>query len=303
MRPAPSSSSTCRALTPPVILFSLAGILTVPKNQKIVALPLFELYDNAVRCVPPLAARPRRVAGADDRSPAAQVRPAAVVAPGPPLARQLRLRVLSVTPRRRAYTHPPSTLCTASRACLLCFLSIPPLPSSFDRASASRVFCKHSASATRARCAAGESESEQGFGGKGRDSERVSDKTSCAAFCSGFSSAQGPKRKPRALVHRRVEPCGGARRSSTHPPGSPFSPPRPTTLGFAPAARARAHRPTHAATHTSHPLPPTRLERTSSLSPLPSRRHHRTNNPPARPRLAPRWRPFTSRCSTTRPCS
>ncbi|GAA5834334.1 hypothetical protein JCM9279_004287 [Rhodotorula babjevae] len=33
-------------------------ILTVPKNQKIVALPLFELYDNAVRYGPQLASLP-----------------------------------------------------------------------------------------------------------------------------------------------------------------------------------------------------------------------------------------------------
>jgi len=30
-----------------------AEILTVPKNMKLIALPLFELYDNAVRYVTP----------------------------------------------------------------------------------------------------------------------------------------------------------------------------------------------------------------------------------------------------------
>lgn len=32
-----------------VTLCALTEILTVPKNMKLVALPLFELYDNAVR--------------------------------------------------------------------------------------------------------------------------------------------------------------------------------------------------------------------------------------------------------------
>jgi hypothetical protein len=35
----------------PSLTSFLAEVLTVPKNMKLVALPLFELYDNAVRCV------------------------------------------------------------------------------------------------------------------------------------------------------------------------------------------------------------------------------------------------------------
>ncbi|GAA6050499.1 hypothetical protein JCM3770_002628 [Rhodotorula araucariae] len=40
-------------------------ILTVPKNQKIVALPLFELYDNAVRYGPQLASLPALLSRVD----------------------------------------------------------------------------------------------------------------------------------------------------------------------------------------------------------------------------------------------
>lgn len=35
-------------------------VLSVPKNMKLLAIPLFELYDNSVRCVLPPFVRARR---------------------------------------------------------------------------------------------------------------------------------------------------------------------------------------------------------------------------------------------------
>lgn len=50
--------STCITVDGEANLTSVAEVLAVPKNMKLLAIPLFELYDNAARYGPQLSAIP-----------------------------------------------------------------------------------------------------------------------------------------------------------------------------------------------------------------------------------------------------